>query len=95
MDAAGTYSCGERITWLQTQGYDEVGACVKVAGETFSDGSCTVCDPGKCDDSPKPPVEQKCGGAVNFSNDPNQYTRSTTPSPEDGKNSSTASIALI
>lgn len=69
MDTAGTYSCGERITWLQTQGYDEVGACVKVAGETFSDGSCTVCDPGKCDDSPKPPVEQKCGGAVNFSND--------------------------
>ena len=46
MDAAGTYSCGERITWLQTQGYDEIGACVKVAGEIFSDGSCwTECHP--------------------------------------------------
>ena len=45
----GSYSCGERINWLQTaMGFDEAGACAKVSSE-FTDGPCgPVCDPTKC-----------------------------------------------
>ena len=32
-DAGGSYSCGSRITWLQTQGKSEADACQKVASE--------------------------------------------------------------
>ena len=33
---AGNYSCGDRINWLQrVDGYSEIDACKKVAGEEF------------------------------------------------------------
>lgn len=42
---AGAYSCGARISWLQTQSYTEAGACEKVSREF--PGICT-CDPISC-----------------------------------------------
>ena len=32
-DGGGSYNCGSRITWLQTQGYNEADACVFVASK--------------------------------------------------------------
>eukprot|EP00581_Thalassiosira_minuscula_P011606 CAMPEP_0183715176 /NCGR_PEP_ID=MMETSP0737-20130205/9516_1 /TAXON_ID=385413 /ORGANISM="Thalassiosira miniscula, Strain CCMP1093" /LENGTH=464 /DNA_ID=CAMNT_0025944261 /DNA_START=95 /DNA_END=1489 /DNA_ORIENTATION=- len=98
-DSDGTYSCGARISWLQTaQGYEEAAACTKVSNDFLS--LCgPACDPTKCKgpsrlptslpskaptqkpSSPTslapsiPPVsssEQKCGGAVDYTDDPNQ-----------------------
>ena len=48
-DSEGTYTCGGRISWLQTTlGYDEVSACAKVSDE-FPGGPCgPVCDPRRC-----------------------------------------------
>lgn len=52
-DAAGNYSCGARINWLQTvkanEYPDEASACIKVAAEEFPNGPCgPVCDPTTC-----------------------------------------------
>ena len=47
-DTDGTYTCGDRVTWLQTvKGYDEASACAKVASE-FKDGPCGGCNPNLC-----------------------------------------------
>ena len=56
-DSAGSYTCGGRITWLQTdRGYSERDACIRVSDE-FADGPCgTVCDQTKCDSVIPSPV---------------------------------------
>lgn len=66
-NANGSYTCGERITWLQTaEGYDETSACIKVSGDEFPNGPCgPVCDPSKCNPptlapTPSPPVYCGC-----------------------------------
>lgn len=48
-DAAGSYSCGARVTWLKTtMGFDEARACSTVSDE-FPNGPCgPVCDPRVC-----------------------------------------------
>ena len=48
-DSAGSYTCGDRINWLQTaMSYSGADACAKVSDE-FLDGPCgPVCDPSKC-----------------------------------------------
>jgi hypothetical protein len=51
-DGAGTYTCGQRITWLQsaTQGgsKSEYNSCIQV-GEEFSVEQCgPVCNPQLC-----------------------------------------------
>ena len=55
IDSVGSFTCGSRITWLQTdRGFDEVGACRKVSDE-FPNGPCgPLCDPTKCDVTPSP-----------------------------------------
>jgi len=82
-DSAGSFTCGSRIAWLQTdRGYDEAGACTQVSDE-FANGPCgPACDPNKCNTTPlptPPPVNppptppstnQKCGGAVDASTNP-------------------------
>ena len=48
---AGSYSCGDRINWLQTVAggsNTEVDACKKVAGGEFSDICGPMCDPDRC-----------------------------------------------
>lgn len=51
-DASGSYSCGGRISWLQTdQGYSESQACAQVASEF--PGTC-LCDPISCIETPSP-----------------------------------------
>jgi len=51
-DNDGTYSCGSRISYLQSdQGYSEGGACTKVASE-FPD--MCLCDPTSCIETPAP-----------------------------------------
>ena len=48
---AGDYSCGARITWLQTtQNLSEREACTKVAGAEFPN-DCSPCNPQTCDPS--------------------------------------------
>ena len=62
-DSDGTYTCGDRINWLQsTMGYLEADACTKVSDE-FIDGPCgPVCDPSKCTSpTPTPPETTYCG----------------------------------
>ena len=48
-DAGGSYSCGARISWLQSaQGYSEAGACEKVSTE-FPNSICgPSCNPSLC-----------------------------------------------
>jgi len=50
-DSGGTYSCGSRITWLQTSNggsLSERDACIRVSNE-FPNGRCgPYCDPTKC-----------------------------------------------
>ena len=48
-DGGGNYSCGARITWLQSaEGHSEASACEKVSTE-FPDNICgPFCDPTKC-----------------------------------------------
>ncbi|KAL7544670.1 hypothetical protein ACHAWF_009600 [Thalassiosira exigua] len=60
-DASGTYPCGDRIQWLQTElGYDETAACVKVSGEEFPDRPCgPVCNPEAVECNPPAPI--RCG----------------------------------
>ncbi|KAL9179269.1 hypothetical protein ACHAXT_008559 [Thalassiosira profunda] len=48
-DGSGTFTCGARIDWLQINGYDEAGACAKVASE-FPD----ICDCGCIVATPAP-----------------------------------------
>lgn len=52
VDAAGSFTCGARITWLQSPeggSLSEYNACQRVAGEEFSNGPCgPYCDPTKC-----------------------------------------------
>ena len=48
---AGQYSCGSRITWLQSpagNSMTEQDACVKVANEDFSESCGPQCDPLRC-----------------------------------------------
>jgi len=53
---SGSYSCGERITWLiEDQGYSTHDACMKVANEEFPD-VCSPCDPTKCSGTTSPPT---------------------------------------
>lgn len=49
-DGGGTYSCGARISWLQSnKGLSELDACKKVAGVEFPNGPCgPMCDPLRC-----------------------------------------------
>jgi hypothetical protein len=51
-DDSGSYTCGARITWLQSLAggsLSEYNACNKVAGFEFSNGPCgPFCDPLKC-----------------------------------------------
>jgi len=49
----GPYSCGSRIDYLINEGSPENEACVRVAGDEFSD-ICGDCDPNTCN---LPPVE--------------------------------------
>ena len=96
-DSAGSFTCGGRITWLQTdRGYDEVGACTRVS-EEFANGPCgPACDPNKCNTTPpptSPPVNppptppsppstnQKCGGAVDASNNSSQQCQDSLWDP--------------
>ena len=52
-DSAGSYTCGDRINWLQTvMSYSEVDACTKVSDEFFNGPCGPVCDPLKCIASP-------------------------------------------
>jgi hypothetical protein len=48
-DSGGSYSCGSRITWLQSSSaLSEYDACARVSAE-FSDGPCgPLCNPTKC-----------------------------------------------
>ena len=51
-DNGGSYSCGARISWLQSaKGYSEAGACKKVASE-FPD--LCLSNPNSCIDTPSP-----------------------------------------
>ncbi|KAL7523711.1 hypothetical protein ACHAXR_000300, partial [Thalassiosira sp. AJA248-18] len=51
-DGSGSYSCGSRISWLQSaQGDSEAGACGKVASDF--PGIC-LCDPNSCTETPAP-----------------------------------------
>ena len=68
-DSGGSYTCGGRISWLQTSnlGYDESSACAKVSDE-FPGGPCgPVCDPRKCNlptlapTQPPTPEATHCG----------------------------------
>jgi len=61
-DSDGSYTCGDRIIWLQTMGYSEIDACAKVSDE-FIDGPCgPVCDPSKCTSPTPTPLETThCG----------------------------------
>jgi hypothetical protein len=51
-DGGGSYTCGARITWLQSLAggsLSEYNACKKVAGFEFPNGPCgPFCDPSKC-----------------------------------------------
>ena len=51
-DSGGDFTCGERITWLQTSeggSLSETEACTKVAGVEFYAGPCgPSCDPARC-----------------------------------------------
>ena len=67
-DASGSYTCGGRITWLQTdRGYNERDACIRVANE-FPNGPCS---PNKCNNdnpspsSPTPPTTYNYDPIVN------------------------------
>eukprot|EP00979_Chaetoceros_neogracilis_P003492 scaffold603_cov186-Chaetoceros_neogracile.AAC.3 len=54
---AGQYSCGSRITWLQSpagNSMTEQDACVKVANEDFSESCGPQCDPLRCGSSHLP-----------------------------------------
>ena len=60
-DASGSYTCGGRITWLQSdRGYSERDACIRVSANEFPNGPCgPACDPNKCNNdnpSPSPPT---------------------------------------
>ena len=63
-DSGGTYSCGSRITWLQTStggGLSERDACIRVSNE-FPSGPCgQYCDPTKCNTG-----ERICFNEVKF-----------------------------
>jgi len=85
-DANGSYTCGSRIDWLQDTGYSEHDACAKVSSE-FIDGPCgPACGcnsilPTLPPTTAKGPTDQKCGGAVDFTNDPNQACQTYLWSP--------------
>jgi hypothetical protein len=54
---AGGYTCGARITWLQTAqggGKSEVDACKKIAGEEYPGICGPMCDPDRCNLAPTP-----------------------------------------
>jgi len=56
-DAGGSYSCGERITWLRnTIGYQEQDACVKVSNEFPSTCKCN-CNAAKTPQPTTPPTK--------------------------------------
>ncbi|KAL7546402.1 hypothetical protein ACHAWF_009739 [Thalassiosira exigua] len=69
-DSSGSFTCGGRIEWLQTQGYNELDACNRVSSE-FPNG---LCGPAcACNSSPPPQTSgRKCGGAVDFTSNPEQ-----------------------
>jgi len=70
---AGDYKCGDRISYLQnSDGFSERDACSKVAGSEFP-SQCGGCDPDRCDqpsfnNNNNVSSGQKCGGAVDSSN---------------------------
>jgi glucan 1,3-beta-glucosidase len=61
-DVTGSYSCGARISWLQTQGFGEAATCQKVASEF---PAVCLCDSKSCttgSPAPTPPVPTSyCG----------------------------------
>ena len=59
-DAGGSYSCGARISWLQTQGSSEAAACQKVASEF---PAVCLCNSMSCSAGPPTPTRK-------FLNDP-------------------------
>jgi len=61
---AGDHMCGDRISYLQTSGFNERDACSKVAGAEFP-SECGRCDPDRCDNNNN--SGQRCGGAVDSS----------------------------
>jgi len=84
---AGEFKCGSRIEHLQNSlGFTERDACSRIAGSEFP-VECGGCDPDRCvelqpnfnnnnnnndNNNPSSSGEQKCGGAVNSSNDSNR-----------------------
>ena len=55
IDSDGSFTCGSRMTWLQTdRSYSEQDACIRVSSE-FANGPCgPLCDPTKCNALPPP-----------------------------------------
>ncbi|KAL7542580.1 hypothetical protein ACHAXR_011906 [Thalassiosira sp. AJA248-18] len=87
-----SYTCGERITFKTSNeggSLTESDACAFVANE-FPNGPCgPVCNSNTCTPTPPPTPNpsthdtsnQKCGGAVDFTNDPIQSCQSYLWSP--------------
>jgi len=70
---AGKFKCGDRINFLRNErGFSEEKACEQVANTEFPK-ECGGCNPNRCIESQEEDEEeeltQKCGGAVNSSND--------------------------